>query len=67
MTFETMMGDVIDPFRNTAPAVNQEFLRKNQIDKSACHIKKIDKSIISYEGTHFASIGNKYLLKIGHF
>ena len=25
---ETMIGDVIDTFRNTTPAVNQKFVRK---------------------------------------
>ena len=33
-----MIGDVIDNFRNTTPVVNQDFVRKSQIETSTCHI-----------------------------
>ena len=36
LTFETIIRDVIDTFRNTAQAVNQEFVQKSQIETSSC-------------------------------
>ena len=34
-TSETMIGHVIDTFRNTTPRVNQEFVRKSHTETSA--------------------------------
>ena len=33
---ETKIGDVIDTFRNTTPAVNQKLFHKNQLETSTC-------------------------------
>ena len=35
-TFETMIGDVTDIFRNTTSAANQKFAGKSQIETSIC-------------------------------
>ena len=51
-----MIGDMIDAFRNTAAAANQEFVGKNQIETNTCHRgshSKFDKSIISFQVTTF--------------
>ena len=52
-TFETMIGDVIDTFRDTTPAVNQEFVRKNQIETNTCHKVSYSKNIMSFQVTPF--------------
>ena len=36
-TFGTMIGDMINTFRNATSAVNQEFVQKIQIETSICH------------------------------
>ena len=49
-TFVTMIGDVIDCLRITAPAVNREFVRKSQIEISTCH--RVSYSKIWYVNLH---------------
>ena len=36
MTFDIIIGDIIDNFRKTIPAVNQEFAQKSQIETTVC-------------------------------
>ena len=56
--FETTIGDVIDTFRSTTPAVNQNFVQKSWIETSTCHSvsnTKFDWSTIFFQITPFYS------------
>ena len=44
-SFETMMEEMIDIFRNTTPAVNQKFVRKIHIETSTRHTVSMRKRI----------------------
>ena len=44
-TFETMIEDMIDTFRNTTPALNQEFVQKIQIETGTFHRISFEKLI----------------------
>ena len=57
-TIETMVGDVIDTFRNTTPTVNKEFGRKSQFETRTCHMVSYLKSICQsrfFRFRHFAA------------
>ena len=46
-----MIGDVIDTFENTTPAVNQEFeeVKLRQLPVTRSHTQKFDMSIMSFQ------------------
>ena len=46
-----MIGDAIDTFRLTTPAVNKEFVQKSQKIFTESHTRKIDMSIVSFQVT----------------
>ena len=68
-----MIGDVIDTFRNTTPAVNQEFVRKSLIETTICHSASCWKKLsVNHVFLSYAILQpnvnnakrNKYLLKM---
>ena len=58
-----MIGDVINTFTKTTPAVNQDFSKKakvRQVPVTMSHTRKIDISII-FRPRHFAAQCFKFL------